>query len=158
MPEFVNLYCHYAGRGLSFFRWYQRRFEFQAARVAVEGRSNVVVLNMHAQLQISLLCAFGDSVPHRLFIWQFFNLFALFKLKQQQNLMKIRFSCIHFPVWPYPPPPPPPQKKREREKKKYFILVNCMGWQVWDRVTKTACWRPDGQRRSLFVERLSHVV
>ena len=56
-PEFVNLYFCYAGWGLLFFRWYQRHFEFQSARVAVEGRSNVV-LNMHAQLQISLLMRF----------------------------------------------------------------------------------------------------
>ena len=28
---------------------------------------------------------------------------SLLSLKQQQNLMKILFSCIHFPVWPYPP-------------------------------------------------------
>ena len=31
-----------------------------------------------------------------------FSVFLL-SLKQQQNLMKIMFSCIHFPVWPYPP-------------------------------------------------------
>ena len=28
---------------------------------------------------------------------------CLLSLKQQQNLMKIMFSCIHFPIWPYPP-------------------------------------------------------
>ena len=56
-PEFVNLYFTYAGWGLLFFRWYQQHFEFQSARVAMEGRSNVV-LNMHAQLQISLLMRF----------------------------------------------------------------------------------------------------
>ena len=27
----------------------------------------------------------------------------LISLKKQQNLMKIMFSCIRFPVWPYPP-------------------------------------------------------
>ena len=34
-----------------------------------------------------------------------FNSFSVFllSLKQRQNLMKIMFSCIHFPVWPYPP-------------------------------------------------------
>ena len=31
-----------------------------------------------------------------------FSIFLL-SLKQQQNLMKIIFSCIHFPAWPYPP-------------------------------------------------------
>ena len=40
-----------------------------------------------------------------------FNSFSIFVLSlKQQNLLKL---C--FPVWPYP---------------LYFILVNCMGWQV----------------------------
>ena len=38
-----------------------------------------------------------------------FSIFLL-SLKQHQNLMKIMFSCIHFPIWPYPPPPHPPKK------------------------------------------------
>ena len=60
-----------------------------------------------------------------------FDSFSIFLLcsTQQQNLIKIMFSCIHFPVWPYPPPPPPPKKKKK--KKLYFIQVNCMGWQVY---------------------------
>ena len=39
------------------------------------------------------------------FIGCLFDSFSVFllNLKQQQNLMKIIFSCIHFPVWPYPP-------------------------------------------------------
>ena len=39
------------------------------------------------------------------FIGCSFDRFSIFllNLKQQQNLMKIMFSCIHFPVWPYPP-------------------------------------------------------
>ena len=54
------------------------------------------------------------------FIGCSFDSFSIFllSLKQQQNLMKIKFSCIHFPVWPYPP---------QIMKKLYFILVNCMG-------------------------------
>ena len=50
-PEFVNLYFAYAGQGLVFFfRWWQKRFEFQLACVAVEGRSNLVQ-NTHAYLK-----------------------------------------------------------------------------------------------------------
>ena len=45
----------------------------------------------------------------------------LLSLKQQQNLMKIMFSCICFPVWPHPP---------KIMIYFYFILVNCMGWQI----------------------------
>ena len=53
-----------------------------------------------------------------------FSSFSVFlcSLKQQQNLMKIMFSWIHFPIWPYSP---------QNNEKLYFILVNCMGWQVW---------------------------
>ena len=46
---------------------------------------------------IASQCEFGDGV-HQLLIFQF-----LLNLKQQQNLMKMMFYCIHFPVWPYPP-------------------------------------------------------
>ena len=37
------------------------------------------------------------------FIGCSFDSFSIFllSLKQQQNLMKIMFSCIRFPVWPY---------------------------------------------------------
>ena len=49
-----------------------------------------------------------------------FSVFLL-RLKQQQNLMKMMFACIHFPVWPYHP---------QIMKKLYFILVNCRGWKV----------------------------
>ena len=79
-----------------FFRWYQRHFEFQSARVAVEGRNNVV-LNMHAQLQISLLkrfpslvheasqCEFGDGV-HRLLV--FLYPFSSMAISPQNNERK----------------------------------------------------------------------
>ena len=57
------------------------------------------------------------------FIGCSFDSFSVFLLSlKQQNLMKIMFSCIHFPVWPYPP---------KIMIFFYFILVNCMGWQVW---------------------------
>ena len=56
----------------------------------------------------------------QLLIQQFLKIF-LVSLKQQQNLMKIMFSCTHLPIWPYLP---------KIMKKLYFILVNCMGQQV----------------------------
>ena len=96
----MNLYFPCAGQGLFFFFWWQQHFEFQLACVAVEGRNNVVVLNIHAQLQIllsarflhlSLLykasqCAFGDDV-RQLLVQQFFSLFAQFKttVKSHEN-------------------------------------------------------------------------
>ena len=104
-----------------------RVFWIPTACVAIEGRSNVV-LNMHAQLQVSLPMrflsllheasqrAFGDGI-HWLLIWQFFNHFAQFKTttKSHENYVFLYpFSSmaisprimIFF----------------------YFILVNCMGW------------------------------
>ena len=63
-----------------------------------------------------------------------FSVFLL-SLKQEQNLMKIMFSCIHFPVWPYPPPPPQimrekQQQQQQQQKQLYFILVKGTAWQV----------------------------
>ena len=55
-PEFVNLYFPYAGWGLVF------SLVPEAFRIPIgtcgSGRKNNVVLNMHAQLQISLLMRF----------------------------------------------------------------------------------------------------
>ena len=103
-PEFVNLYFPYAGWGLLFFRW-QWHFEFQPARVAVEGRSSVV-LNTHARQDFLAYCTRPVSV-HLAMACTGCSLdsFSVFwhSLKQRQNLMKIVFSCIHFPVRPYPP-------------------------------------------------------
>ena len=92
------------------FCWWQWHSEFQPACVAMEGRSNVV-LNMHAQLQISHLkrflsllhyvsqCAFGDGVCW-LLVWQFFNLFAQFKTtaKSHENYVFLYpFSSLAIP-------------------------------------------------------------
>ena len=110
-PEFVNLYFPYAGLGLLLFRWWQRRFEFQLARVAVKGKSSDVQ-NTHAQLKISLptrflaYCTRPVSVHLAMAsVGCSFNSFSVFLLcfTQQQNLMKLMFSGIHFPIWPYPP-------------------------------------------------------
>ena len=47
--------------------------------------------------------AFGDGVCRLLIILTAFQSFCSVSLKQQQNLMKVMFSCVHFPIWPYPP-------------------------------------------------------
>ena len=73
--------------GVLFFRWWLRRFEFQPARVAVEGRSNVVRNTHAARLQTSpatILAYCTRPVSGHLamacvgcsLFWQFFNLFA----------------------------------------------------------------------------------
>ena len=62
--------------------------------------------------------------------------FFLLSLKRQQNLVKIMFSCISFPIWPHLP---------QIMKKMYFILVNCMGWQVCSGYR--AVWRLRGWYR-----------
>ena len=110
-PEFVNLYFPYAGWGLlRVFFWWQWHFEFQPERVALEGRSNVM-LNMYAWLQISLLMRILSLLPRPVSVHLamvcagcLFNTFAVFLLSlKQNNCMKITFSWIHFWVWLYPP-------------------------------------------------------
>ena len=93
-----------------FFRWQQQHFKFQPAGVAVEERSSVVQ-NTHARLQISLLTRLLSLLPVSVHLAMAcdgcsFDSFSivLLSLKRQQN-MKIMFSCIHFPIGPYPPPP-----------------------------------------------------
>ena len=112
-----------------FFCWWQQHFEFQLACVAVEGRSNVV-LNMYAQLQISMLmrflsllhwvskCTFTDGIC-QLLIQQFFRLFASFKTtKSHENYVFLYpFSSMVISA-------------QNNDFFIYFILVNCMGWQV----------------------------
>ena len=144
--EFVNLYFPYAGRGLLVLRWQQQHFELQPARVAVEGRSCVVLNLPHhiARIQITqfqwdfLACCTRSVSVHLMMacVGCSFDTFSVFllSLKQQQNLMKIMFSCIHFPVWSYPP---------KIMKKFNFILVNCMGWQVWNHSMHTWKWYCD---------------
>ena len=88
----------------------------------MEERSNVV-LNMHAQQDFLAYCTRPVSVHLAMVcVGCSFDSFSIFllTLKQQQNLMVIMFSCVHFPIWPYPP----------KIFFLYFILVNCMGWQI----------------------------
>ena len=126
-PEFVNLYFPYVGQGLLLFRWWQQRFEFQLACVAVEGKSSDVQ-NTHAQLKISLLmrflslllqasqCASGNGVC-RLLVQQFFSLFAQFYTTTKSH------ETYVF-LYPFSNMAISPQNNGV---KKYFIQVNCMG-------------------------------
>ena len=95
--------------GVLFFRWWLRRFEFQPARVAVEGRSTVVRNTHAARLQTSPAATILAYCTRRqsACIWRwrvsaahYFDSFSIFllSLKQQQNLMKVMFSCVHFPI------------------------------------------------------------
>ena len=112
-PEFVHQYFPYAGQILFFL--FFLFFLLVAAAFWIptgtcgSGRKKqcakyiCATSDLTSREILSLLhwasqCAFGDGVCW-LHIQQFFNLFAI---KQQQNLMKIMFSCIHFLIWPYP--------------------------------------------------------
>ena len=53
-----------------------------------------------------------------------FSVFLL-ALKQQQNLVKILFSCIHFPVWPYPPKIMHKEKEEKKKKKVFYTGKLC---------------------------------
>ena len=103
-------------------------FWIPTACVAVEGRSDVVHMHdfkSHFHWDFLAYCTRPVSVHlATASVGCSFNSFSVFLLglKQQQNLMKIMFSFIHFPIWPYSP---------QNNEKLYFILANCMGWQVW---------------------------
>ena len=109
-PELVNLYFPYGGWGLLFFA----------------GGSGILNSNQHVWQwrEEAMLCEIHTRNFKSHFWWDFlayctrpvsvhlamacvgcsFDRFTFFllSLKQQQNLMKIMFSCIHFPIWPHP--------------------------------------------------------
>ena len=128
-PEFVNLYFPYAGQGLLFFaggssilNCSQHLWQWKEEAVVYE--IHMRDFRFHFQQDFLAYCTRPVSVHLAMAsVGCSFNSFSvfLFSLKQQ-NLMKIVFSYIHFPILPYPP---------KRMKKLYSILVNCMGWQVW---------------------------
>ena len=74
-----------------------------------------------------------------------FNSFSVFllSLKQQQNLMKIMFSCIHFPIWPYPP---------KIMKKKVFYTGKLYG------LTGITIRRAQRPRRNTDLDKFSQVL
>ena len=128
-PEFVNLYFPYTGGGLLFFfaggssilnsNWHMWQWKEEAMLCKIHMRDH----KFHFQQDFLVYCTRPVSV-HLVMacVSCSFNSFSIFLLSlKQQNLMKIIFSCIHFPIWPYLP---------KIMKKLYFILVNCMGWQV----------------------------
>ena len=88
------------------------------------------------------------------FIGCSFDSFSIFllSLKQQQNLMKIVFSCIHFPAWPYPPPPPPEIMKKLYTGKLYGLTGMDDHNQNWIIAFK---WAAGG---SSYVLSISHSV
>ena len=120
--EFVNLYFPYAGWGL---------LCFVCLFVFCADGSGILNSNRHmwqwkeeAMLRKTHIRDTGNFKSH--LWWDFsaywtrpvsvhlvivcvsclFDSFSMvfLSLKQQQNLMKIMFSCIHFAVWSYPPP------------------------------------------------------
>ena len=101
-PEFVNLYFPYAGQGLLFFccgsgvlnsSQYMWQWKEEAMLCKIHVR-DLAYCTRPVSVRLVMACV-GCS----------FNSFSIFllNLKQKQNLMKIMFSCIHFPIWPYPP-------------------------------------------------------
>ena len=75
-----------------------------------------------------------------------FNSFSVFllSLKQQQNLMKIMFSCIHFPIWPYPP----------KILKKLFYTGKLYGWSG-KTTTLTTAWSPTSCSSDIYIYSLT---
>ena len=107
---FVNLYFPYAGWGLL---W-----------VFLAGGGSILNSNQHVWQWMEEL----EAMLCKIHVHDFKSVFLL-SLKQDQNLMKVMFSCIHFPIWPYPPPPPP-KKKKKKKRSILYQSVNSMGCQV----------------------------
>ena len=110
-PEFVNLCFPYAGRGLLFFAggsgilnsiWHMWQWKEEAELCEINMRD----FKSHFQPDFLAYCTRPVSVHLAMAcvscLLDSFSVFLL-SLKQQQNLIKIMFSCIHFPMWPYPP-------------------------------------------------------
>ena len=133
-PEFVNLYFPYAGRDY-YFLLVAAAFWIQTG-TCDSGRKKQCCanLNTHAQLQISLpmwflsLLALGLSVC----IWGWCALAAhltVFLSFAQFNFKTTTKSHENYVfLYPFSSMAISPQNNG---KKMYFILVNCMGWQVW---------------------------
>ena len=110
-PEFVNLYFPYAGRVFCFFAGTScilnsNRHVWQWKEEAMLCKICMHNFKSHFWWDFLAYCTRPARVNLVMaFIGCLFNSFSIFllSLKQQQNLMKIMFSCIHFPVWPYPP-------------------------------------------------------
>ena len=127
-PEFVNLYfplcrpvvsCFFFAGGSSILNSNQHVWQWKVE--AVLCKIHMHDFKSHFRQDFLVYCTRPVSV-HLVMacVGCSFNSFSIFllSLKQQQNLMKIIFSCIRFPIWLNPP---------EIMKKLYFILVNCMG-------------------------------
>ena len=109
-PEFVNLYFPYAGQVFCFFAGNSSilnsiRHVWQWKEEALLRQICMHNFKSHFQSDFLAYCTRPVSVHLAIAcVSCLFNSFSvfLFSLKQQQNLMKIMFSCTHFPVWPYP--------------------------------------------------------
>ena len=109
--EFVNLYFHYAGWVFCLFTGgsgilNSSQHVWQWKEDAVLCKIHMHDFKSHFQQDFLVYCTRPVSVHLAMVcVGCSFNSFSVFllSLKQQQNLMTITFSCIHFPVWPYPP-------------------------------------------------------
>ena len=111
-PEFVNLYFPYAGRGLLLFFagsssiLNSNRHVWQWKEEAMLCESHMHDFKSHFRWDFLAYCTRPVSVHLAIAcVGCLFDNFSdfLLSLKPQQNLMKIMFPCIHFPVWPYLP-------------------------------------------------------
>ena len=109
--EFVNLYFPYAGRGLVFFAggssilnsyWHVWQWKEEAMLCEIHTHD----FKSHFRQDFLAYCTRPVSVRLAMMCvscsFDSFSIFLL-SLKQQQNLMKIMFPCIHVPIWPHPP-------------------------------------------------------
>ena len=108
----MNLYFPYAGQGLLFFAGgssilNSNQHVWQWEEEAVLCKIHLHDFRSHFRQDFLAFCARPVCVHLAMAcVGCSFNSFSIFllSLKQQQNLMKVIFSCIHFSIWPYLPP------------------------------------------------------
>ena len=115
----ARVFCFFAGGcGISNSNWHMWQWKEEAMLCKIHMRDS----KSHFWQDFLAYCTGPISVHLAMAcVGCMFNSFSifLFSLKQQQSLMKIIFSCIHFLIWPYPP--------KNNEKKKVFYTSKLYG-------------------------------
>ena len=109
-PEFVTPYFPYCRPVFIFFTggssiWNSNQYMWQWKEEAMLCKIHMCNSKSLFQQDFLAYCARPVSVHLAIAcVGCSFDSFSVFLLSlKQQNLMKIMFSCIHFPIWPYIP-------------------------------------------------------
>ena len=131
----ARVFCYFAGgSGVLNFNWHMQQWKEK-----VMCEIHLCNLKSHFRQDVYAYCTRPVSM-HLMMVCVScsFNSFSIFLLcfAQQQNLIKIMFFCIHFPVWLYPP---------QNNEKKIFLYCKLYWltgmWTVSAQVSKSGTYR-----------------